>query len=109
MMVNDDDLNGERTWQLVPGVSVEDATMHLLVDATPLLEEERYTAINALVTQSSSTGRSLGLGYPPAIVQSMRGYSGARKTVLFVYRNRNNPVQSRSPRGGCHGTVRISA
>ena len=55
-MVNDDGLTSERTRQLVPSALVEEATIDLFVDATPLLEEERYTAINALV---ADTGRPI--------------------------------------------------
>lgn len=53
MMVNDDSLSGERTRQLVPSASVEDAAIHLLVDSTPLLKEEGNTGIGALITNTA--------------------------------------------------------
>lgn len=89
MMVNNNGLSGERMRQLVPGLSVEDATVYLLVNAAPLLEEEgtlpsmHWSRI--LGTQSRSTGRSLGLGYPPAIVQSMRRAILVREKRYYLY------------------------
>ena len=52
-MVNNNGLSGERTWQFVPGPSVKDATIHLLVDTAPLLEEEENTGIDALITDAA--------------------------------------------------------
>ena len=52
MVVNDNGLICKGSRQLVPGASVEKATIHFLVDATPLLEEEGDTGIGTLVTDT---------------------------------------------------------
>ena len=69
MVVNDDSLSRERMRQLVPGLSVEDATVYLLVNAAPLLEEEGNTGIDALITDTAHPIRfdrpRSGAGFSP--------------------------------------------
>lgn len=51
-MVNDDGLTSERTRQLVPSAPVEEATIDLFVDSTPVLEEEGNTGVDVLITDT---------------------------------------------------------
>ena len=89
MMVNKHGLSGEWVWQLFPGAPIEHATIDLLVDAAPLLEEEGYLGIDALVTDTAHPIRfdrtCSGAGFSPDDCPVDAGAMLVREKRYYLY------------------------